>query len=96
MLSLMRYIFISLQGTKDHEGNDQSIQADTFGKTYEDEDLPRMEPSSLMAPRAADAAADTAIPPPRQAHAGWKALLPDSPQPAALFTVLAVSSAKNA
>ena len=29
-------------------------------------DLPRMEPSSLMAPKAAEAAADTAIPPPIQ------------------------------
>ena len=31
-------------------------------------DLPRIEESSLIAPRAAEAAADTAIPPPMQAR----------------------------
>ena len=31
-------------------------------------DLPRIELSSLIAPRAADAAAETAIPPPMQAR----------------------------
>ena len=36
-VAFFKYIFIELKFAQDHEGNDQSIQADTFGKTYEDE-----------------------------------------------------------
>ena len=87
MLSLIKYIFIDYNLPKIMKEMIRPYRQTHSARPTKISDLPRMEPSSLMAPRAAEAAADTAIPPPMQARpvesAAAKYPMPATPEAAA-------------